>query len=253
VKIKIIFLLVALCWLVGCGATSVPTPDLAATQVAAEQAVSATETAQSPTETNTPSRTPTPTSTHTSTPTWTPTSTHTPTPTPTHTHTPSPTPTLTPTSTSSPTSTPSYTPSPTLTHTPTPSSTPSPTPTATLSPFEIEWELDPASKWWSSCSETRFYGLTLGRRGGFLGDKWIYIRGEGWGETWVQTQWQGDDWNWEIKIDDRPRAGKWIIAVTSEYGSWDASSFVMFVETDAEPCEMGSGGVQVVYLVLRQK
>jgi formylglycine-generating enzyme required for sulfatase activity len=65
-------LVLMLCLLVGCGGEPTPTPDAAATQIAAEEAAYATMTAEAstPTPTQTPTHTPTPTVT----PTWTPVS-----------------------------------------------------------------------------------------------------------------------------------------------------------------------------------
>ena len=113
--------LVLVLWLlVGCAAEPTPTPDLAATQIAQEEAQHATMTAEAPTATSPPTDTPTVTLTLT--------------PTNTATETPTSTPTETPTATSTPTTTPTQTPTDTATATPTPKPTQTPKPKPTDTP-----------------------------------------------------------------------------------------------------------------------
>jgi hypothetical protein len=100
-----LYLVTFLLALTACGGELTPTPDLVATQVAVQQAVAATLTAEVPaamdtaTSSPTATTTPTATATHTATPTSTQTASPTPSRMPTDTMTPSPTPSETPTPT----------------------------------------------------------------------------------------------------------------------------------------------------------
>lgn len=208
------------------------------------------------------------------------TATLTPTETPIPTDTPMPTNTVLPTDTPAPTNTPvvfTATPSPAPTDTPTATDTPRPptrTPTRTRRPAtrtptprpptrtpapQFAWTGTPAGTF-SNCGLTAFMGLTLDRSGAVAGDIWIHYWTDGWDGSWALSEWTvnegypglGDERNWDGIIDNYAKPGTWYACVVAQQSSWDCISNRMTMVSVAEPCEDGSGGVQILRIVFQK-
>ena len=223
--------------------------------------------------TATPTKTPKPTFTATLLPTNTPIPTNTQPPTETPTPvTPTNTPVIMtatftpiPTNTQPPTATPAP---PTNTPRPRPTNTrrpPAPQPTATKAPPpptpapQFPWRGEVGGTF-SNCGLTQVMGLTLASNGGVAGDIWIHYWADGWDGAWAKSSWtvdkgyagEGDEKNWDGTIDNYAKPGVWYVCVVPEQGSWDCLSNKMTAQTVHEPCNPGSGGIQVVRFVFQQ-
>jgi hypothetical protein len=113
----------------------------------------------------------------------------------------------------------------------------------------------------SNCGWTGVIGLTLDRAGGVAGDIWVHYWADGWNGDWDLSTWtvdqgyagEGDEKNWDGTFAvNYARAGTWYACVVDAEGSWDCRSPRMEMVTVAEPCDPGSGGIQVVRLVFQQ-
>lgn len=218
--------------------------------------------------TATPTKTLKPTFTATLTPTETPIPTDTPTPT----YTPQPTDTPAPTNTpvvftATPSATPTDTPAPTDTPRPPtrvptrrpPTKTPTPRPPTSTPAPQFAWSGEAAGSF-SNCGLTAFMGLTLDRTGAVAGDIWIHFWTDGWDGSWALSEWTvnegypglGDEKNWDGIIDNYAKPGTWYACVVPEQGSWECVSNRMTMVTVSEPCEAGSGGVQILRIVFQK-
>jgi hypothetical protein len=111
-----------------------------------------------------------------------------------------------------------------------------------------------------NCAITRVFGYTLDRNGGIAGDVWLHYWADGWDGAWALSSWtddqgetwEGDEKNWDGLIATYNRPGVWYVCVVPQEGSWDCQSNTMTIQTDHEPCEPGSSGIQVVRIVFRQ-
>jgi hypothetical protein len=177
-----------------------------------------------------------------------------PTPTPEPpTSTPEP-PTSTPQApTDTPTATDLPTPRPTRRRTATPRPTKTPTP-------KKPWKGDVRGAA-PNCDYTQIEGLALDSGGGLQGDVWIHYWTDGWEGAWAHSSPTGSqsglgtnvEKNWDGFITDYPRSGTWYVCVVANTGDWDCISNQLDVTTSASPCEPGSRGVQLVYIIFQHK
>jgi hypothetical protein len=220
--------------------------------------LSKTDPTATPTKTPKPTFTITPTPTDTPIPTDTPLPTNTATPTPLATNTPivyTATATPEPTQTPVPTNTPRPTPRPTSRPKPTAAPTKKPAPTNTPQP-RYAWRGAAAGSF-PNCGYTGLMGLTLASNGGVAGDIWVHYWADGWNGDWVKSSWtvnqgytgSGDEKNWDGFIDNYAKPGTWYACIVAQEGGWDCISDKMTAVTVHEPCEPGSGGVQVARFV----
>ncbi len=159
-----------------------------------------------------------------------------------------PTPTLTPTISPTPSSTP--TPTPTATATPTPTTTPTatPTPTPTVTPTlgpETFLPLPPRAE--PNCGLTMIKGQ-IRTPDALLNGVSVHVWWEG-SDGFVSLPSGEDptkpDGYWDVVLDTYPKPGRWYVAVIDPVTGAHLSP-VVTVETDAEPCEPGSTGRQVI-------
>jgi hypothetical protein len=162
------------------------------------------------------------------------------------TSTPQP-PTETPTATDSPTPRPTRRP----TATPRPTKTPEP---------KVPWKGDVRGAA-PNCDYTQLEGLALDSGGALEGNVWIHYWTDGWEGAWALSSPSSSqsglgtnvEKNWDAFITDRPRSGTWYACVVADTGSWDCISNQLDVTTSASPCEPGSRGVQLVYIIFQRK
>jgi hypothetical protein len=154
--------------------------------------------------------------------------------------------------TDTPTATDSPTPRPTRrrTATPRPSKTPEP---------KRPWKGDVRGSA-PNCDYTQIEGLALNSGGGLQGNVWIHYWTDGWEGAWAHSSPTGSqsglgtnvEKNWDAFITDYPRSGTWYVCVVADTGSWDCISNQLDVTTSASPCEPGSRGVQLVYIIFQR-
>jgi hypothetical protein len=176
---------------------------------------------------------------------------------------PSPTPEA-PTSTPEP---PTRTPQP-PTDTPTATDSPLPRPTRrpTAAPRPTKTP-EPKQPWKGdvrgtapTCDYTQLEGLALDSSGGLEGNVWIHYWTDGWEGAWAHSSPSSSqsglgtnvEKNWDAFITDYPRRGTWYVCVVGETGGWDCISNQLDVTTTASPCEPGSRGVQIVYIIFQR-
>jgi hypothetical protein len=162
-----------------------------------------------------------------------------------------------------PTSTPQP---PTDTPTATDSPTPRPTRRRTATPQPTKTP-KPKRPWKGNvrgtapnCDYTQIEGLALNSSGGLQGDVWIHYWTDGWEGAWAHSSPTGSqsglgtnvEKNWDGFITDYPRSGTWYVCVVADTGSWDCISKQLDVTTTASPCEPGSRGVQLVYIIFQR-
>ena len=165
------------------------------------------------------------------------------------------TPTPVPTGTPTPTSTPEPT------RKPNPKKTKAPTPAAASAPVatpvpEFPWTGGVAYTL-VNCGVTQLKGFTLDRNSHLLGDIWLHYWAEGFEGAWTQSEWfdpgtntdyEGDERNWEFAIDGYAKAGVWRVCIVPFYGQTDCVSNIVSAATSTD-CQ---SGIQVVHIVFRQ-